>query len=270
MKNLIVILFLFLGITSSAQIISYVTGDTIQIDIPTAGTEVIEIDIDQDGINDLSIQKSTSTDSQCSIWGLPDSTDILQEYFSNGGMTGWKLRGMSDSIISDNSDWIALQSLNPTAIVGGGMLHHTSPLFPTTFVNSQFYLGFRIWIEGSDFIYRPYYGCLDATLTVNEKLIVHGWSYQSQPNIAITCTDSLLIPPGLNIIEYNVPTYPYPNPSSLGKFKIGQNIGIINVYSLDGKEVDYNYFESVLDISHLPKGIYFANINGNFFKLIFQ
>ena len=261
----------------TGQIQTYSTNDTIQLNIPDGVSESAYIDINQDGVNDLGLTKApTGTSHFCQIYGINDSTDVLHQYFEDltppGSISGWATYGVKDSTISGSSEWMALQFLNPTASIGGGMIHHTNPNYPNDLVNSSFYLGFRFYIEGSDFISRFHYGCLDATLTQNALLIIHGWSYETQPNTPITCTDSLLNDFTSISEERNVFPIIYPNPSNTGLIQLNTSIvnSDINVYSIEGKQINFTQSNNVIDISDNEKGIYLISIDGIVTRYVYQ
>lgn len=265
----LLLLLLIISSGLNAQIISISTNDTFQIDIPTSGLVQKNLDINQDGIDDINFTKSsTSSDFYCSIYGKTDSADILHEYFQSttGNMSGWKISEMTDSTISSNSNWMALQSLNPTAIIGGGHLHHTNALFPTSLINKRFFLGFRIFIE-DNFIFKPHYGCLDMTLTQNEILIVHGWSYQTQSFTSISCDNSLITK--VNYFKGKNEFHIFPNPTT-GKITIDleetkSNLNLILTNALGQVVLTKNY-KSInyinLDLN-VPKGLYYLRLECN-------
>jgi len=167
---------------------------------------------------------------------------------------------------------MALQSLNPTAIAGSGIIHNTAGSFPSELLNTSFYLGFRFYIEGADFISRFHYGCIDATLTQNALLIIHGWSYETQPNTPITCTDSLLNDFTSISEERNLFPIIYPNPSNTGLIQLNTSIvnSEINVYSIEGKQINFTQSNNVIDISDNEKGVYLISIEGVVTRYVYQ
>ena len=197
MKTLLLTLISLLALNSYAQIITYTTNDTVQVDIPNDPNKAYYLDFNQDGINDMVLQQSFGSNSGCFLSGITDSSDVLHELFYFGvpgnSISGHHVINMTDSIISDNSDWMVILQTSPSASSGGGLVYSTFINYVSSLLNQNFYLGVRFFVEGSDFISRPHYGCLDATLTQNKVFILHGWSYEAQPNTPITCTDSLLI-----------------------------------------------------------------------------
>ena len=210
MKTLLLTLLL-VSMMSFGQIVSYDTNDTIIFDIPNDPNGIPALfDINNDGINDFQATISGITNPSLLMWGLTDSSDIIHRTFVGSNFSGYELINMTDSTLSNNSPWMYLQQNNPTAITGSGMFHWTIPGYVSYNLNSRYYVGFRFFIEGADFISRPHYGCMDVTLTQDERLVIHGWSYETQPNIPITCSDSFLnacSPTFSSIIEIALDSY---------------------------------------------------------------
>jgi len=198
MKRLLLISTLLLNSIVNSQIVFVSTNDTIDIDCNNDPSFFnYGIDLNLDGINDFKLQLNQfSTYSIFTMYGNTDSSDIVHRYFvfsgSAGSISGYQAINMTDSTISENTDWMADYSL-PTPPAGNGVLHSTHANYVSEFLNQNVYFGVRFFVEDNDFIFKPHYACIDATLTLNDRFIIHGWYYQSQPNTPITCTDALLV-----------------------------------------------------------------------------
>jgi hypothetical protein len=197
MKKLSLIFSLFFSSLSWSQIVFVSTNDTIDVDMTIDPAFFYYLDINQDGINDFEFQHTvTSSWSQLALGGLTDSSDIVHRYFyfpgnPSGSISGWQAINMTDSTLSSNSNWMADYSPIPPA--GSGILHNTLGYYVSEFLNQNVYFGVRFFVEDDDFILKPHYACIDATLTLNDRFIIHGWYYQNEPNTPITCTESLLV-----------------------------------------------------------------------------
>lgn len=194
MKCLTLISALLLNSIVNGQIVFVNTNDTINIDCNNDPSFNYGIDLNLDGINDFILQLNQyPTYSIFAMYGDTDSSDIVHRYFYfPGSISGYQAINMTDSTISENSDWMAGYSI-PTPPAGNGLLHSTFGTYISEFLNQNVYFGVRFFVEDNDFIFKPHYACIDATLTLNDRLIIHGWYYQSQPNIPITCADALLV-----------------------------------------------------------------------------
>lgn len=194
MKNTILLLLLGFSFSVSAQIINFSTNDTLSVDIINDPDSEKYLDLDFNGTNDVYILNYNAG----SIWkGIEDSSDVVHKYVyytgPGGNISTWQLLNMTDSTLSASTNWMEILNQQPAASYGQGYLYNTNPSFINENLNTRFYLGVRFYIQGIDLIYRPHYACIDLTLTQNATYVVHGWSYESQPNTPITCTDSLLI-----------------------------------------------------------------------------
>lgn len=194
MKNVLLLFALLQCGFVKTQIISFDTNDTIIYDIvnDTPGSST-SIDVNFDGIVDFELYIQNNNGHYLGMYGVTDSADIIHREFSGSNFSGYELINMTDSTLNDDSPWMFVQQNSPTASNGLGMFHWTIPGYVSHNLNSNYYVGFRFFLEGTDFIYRPHYGCMDVTLTLDERLIVHGWAYESQPNTPITCSDSALV-----------------------------------------------------------------------------
>jgi len=181
----------------NAQITSYSTNDTIQIDIVNDPNITFSLDFNQDGINDMAVQQSSGDYSSCFIHGVTNSSDVLHEYYYFGmpgnSISGHNARNMTDSTISDNSDWMVILQTSPSSWSGNGTIYSTNSNYVSNLLDQNFYMGVRFFVEGDDLIFRPNYACVDASLSMNGVFTIHGWSYETHPNTPITCTESLLI-----------------------------------------------------------------------------
>jgi hypothetical protein len=265
LKILIVFSFIFLNDSLFSQIITHLTNDTIVLDLQNPVGMDEKIDIDQNGVNEFSLYLS-GAQSDPSAWfsAITDSTDILHEYFLEGGASGYKAVNQTDSLTNQSSDWMVIQETSPTASSGVGWIHSTRLGYVPQFLNKTFYTGIRFYIEGSDLISRFHYGCINATLTQNEKLIVHSWSYESTPEKEIECSDEYLINDASltnHSKQQNIQISPNPNVN--GTFKTNINISNIQVYNSYGKEVQSTFSDNKFSINKTSQGVYYVIINNS-------
>jgi hypothetical protein len=183
---------LFFSSFSWSQLVYVNTNDTIDIDLNNEPSFYYNLDINQDGINDFRLNHAASSSwSSLFVSGLTDSSDIIHSYFEVPSMSGYKALNMTDSTLSNTSNWMADYIQIPNN--GSGILHSTFSSYVSDFLNQSVYFGIRFFVEDNDFLYKPHYGCIDATLTLNDRLIIHGWYYQNEANSPITCSDAQLI-----------------------------------------------------------------------------
>lgn len=194
MKKTILLLILGSNFSIFAQIINFSTNDTLIVDIINDPYSEKYLDLDFNGTNDVYIINNNTG----SLWkGIEDSSDVAHKsvYYTGpgGNISTYQLLNMTDSTLSATTNWMEILNQQSFVSYGLGYLYNTNSSFVNENQNTRFYLGVRFYIQGTDLIYRPHYACIDLTLTQNATYVVHGWSYESQHNTPITCTESLLV-----------------------------------------------------------------------------
>ena len=89
--------------------------------------------------------------------------------------------------------------------------------------------------------------------------------YSYSTNCNTNCT--------VGINEANIPSLSiYPNPSNTGLIQLNTSIANsdINVYSIEGKQINFTKSNNVIDISDNEKGVYLISIDGIVTRYIYQ
>ena len=181
MKTTLLFLSVFLSASLFGQIISFSTNDTIILN-QSETTIISFIDIDQNGVDDFKLFES---DVAIALKGEQDSSKIYNGLFEfpNGGCVF--AFSVKDSVMSGTSNWGYPSNSAQINLYDFGQ-------FENPYLNSNYYLGFRFLIQDENLLYQTHYGCIDITLLLDGRAIIHGWSYENQPNTPITCSDEYL------------------------------------------------------------------------------
>ena len=91
----------------------------------------------------------------------------------------------------------------------------------------------------------------------------------TQTSFSTACNNDCSV--GIN--EANTPSLSiYPNPSSTGLIQLNTSIvnSDINVYSIEGKQINFTQSNNVIDISENEKGVYLVSIEGVVTRYVYQ
>lgn len=263
MKSIVFSILFFSTNSLFSQVITHSTNDTIILDLQNPFFMDEKIDINQDGINEFSLYLSgVNNDPNAWFAALTDSTDILHEYKVEGNWSGYKAVNQTDSVIDENSNWMVIAETQPFASAGAGFIHSTFADYVPQFLNETFYTGVRFYIEGGDFISRFHYGCINATVTLDERVIIHSWSYNATPEQSITCSDEFLNENASLEVNNQNQLNIYPNPNYTNTFKTNVVLNKVIVYNRIGEEIKVDIFDQTFSFSKdTPQGVYFVLIN---------
>ncbi|MDC0314032.1 T9SS type A sorting domain-containing protein [Flavobacteriales bacterium] len=102
------------------------------------------------------------------------------------------------------------------------------------------------------------------TWSWNEQII-----YPQDYSYSTNCNNDCSV--GIN--EANTPSLSiYPNPSNTGLIQLNTSIvnSDINVYSIEGKQINFTKSNNVIDISDNEKGVYLISIDGVVMRYVYQ
>lgn len=241
--------YIIVGDTTSSGIIYYNIKDTVVPSVPIVSsyTTFIDIDIDKDNINDV---RFIRTYYYMSPGGHSQSNKQLVQSLNNIEFDTLTSNNLScaDSVgynaVLDNSyNWTS-----STTSLYLRFWAFSIPNYYTiagVFYGENKYLGFRKILP-----YDTLYGWF--LLDVQSGIVIKSWAYKS-------------LYASINEKQYhNENIFVYPNPASDKLFLQNLNEGIVikKHYLTDilGRETQLKQTDNEFDISHLPEGLYFLQL----------